>query len=198
MWRGLGVVASVAALFALRALSLLPYGDAPEHAVLRLTWSARPERVEQCRQLSDAELAQRPAHMRLRTECEGRFAAYALSVFIDAQAVLADTVRGGGLRHDRPIHVLRDLSVPPGVHTMRIALARIDSTTASSDTSAISTGVLGDRAQREADERRRRAAEAIPSALSLDTTLTFSAGQAIMVSYLNEQRRLALITSVTP
>src|SRR5690606_24552456 len=52
-------------------------------AELRLSWSARPERIEVCRTLSAEELAARPVHMRREVECEGRSATYALQVAVD-------------------------------------------------------------------------------------------------------------------
>ncbi|MBL8961336.1 MAG: hypothetical protein JNJ98_15875 [Gemmatimonadetes bacterium] len=196
--RVIGVAAGLTGLVALRSLSLVPHGAAVPHAVLRLSWSARPERVEVCRELSDAELAARPVHMRLRTECSGRFASYLLTVRVGDGTVLSDTVRGGGLRNDRPIHLLREVQVPPGSQPVRVSLARIDSTAAPRDTSATDVGALGDRAQRETDERRRRAAEALPGRLELDQTTRFVAGRVVMVTYANEQRRLILTNGGIP
>lgn len=121
-----GVVVS-AALVALRAASFAPLPDARrELAWARLSWSARPERIEHCRRLSDAELAERPAHMRLRLECEGRMAQYILHLTVDGSARFVDTVRGGGLRHDRPMHVLRDVALEPGARTLAVRLARLE------------------------------------------------------------------------
>jgi hypothetical protein len=73
-------------------------------SLLRLSWSGRPQRIERCRELSDAELAERPAHMRLRPECEARPARYAVRVVVDGRTASLDTVTGGGLRGDRAIH----------------------------------------------------------------------------------------------
>lgn len=187
--RLLAVLAGLVALLALRAASLAPYSGAPSHALLRLSWSARPERVETCRELSDAELAERPAHMRLRTECNGRFASYLLTVHVGEETVVTDTVRGGGLRNDRPMHLVRDVSVAPGQHRLRVSLVRIDSTFVPRDTAG-TAGPLGDRGQRETDERRRRAAEALPALLVLDEDTRFTAGRVVMVTYANEQRQL--------
>lgn len=188
--RILGLALLAVALVAMREVSLWPVGRTSEQAALRLTWSARPERVERCRTLSDEELAALPTHMRMRTQCEGRFARYLLRVAIDGRAALADTLHGGGLREDRPIYYLRDLPVAPGTRTVAIVLQRIDSAGPTRDTASTS-GDLGDRLGREAAERRRRAAEALPAALVLDTTFAFAARQVIMVTYLNEERRLS-------
>jgi hypothetical protein len=120
-------MAAGAALVALRAASFAPLPDARrELAWARLSWSARPERIEHCRRLSDAELAARPAHMRLRLECEGRMAQYILHLTVDGSTRLVDTVRGGGLRRDRPMHVLRDIALEPGARTLAVRLARLE------------------------------------------------------------------------
>lgn len=196
--RFVAMMAGLAGLVAMRALSLVPQGVQVPHALLRLSWSARPERVEVCRALSDAELAERPVHMRLRTACTGRFASYLLTVQVGDEVVVSDTVRGGGLRNDRPIHLVRDVQVTPGRHPVRVSFARIDSTAGQQDTSAVPAGALGDRAQRETDEQRRRVAEAVPGLLVLDHETAFEAGRVVMVTYANEQRRLVLRNGAVP
>ena len=64
--------------------------------MLRLSWSARPERIEVCRALSDKELEEREEHMRQRVECDGRFATYALEVISNGRKVVEAVVRGAG------------------------------------------------------------------------------------------------------
>jgi len=204
------VAASVLSLVALRAASFVPTTDARgDSAWVRLSWSARPERVEHCRRLSDEELEARPAHMRLRFECEGRFARYLLQLTIDGTNAVHDTVQGDGLRHDRPMHVLREHPLPPGERQLQVTLARLDSAAATSqDSLAGTTGVtgtparsdaesdtvLGEREGREREERARRAAESIPARLSLDTTITLGAGRVVLVTYDGTRRTLVART----
>jgi len=136
--------------------------------------------------------------MRLRMECEGTFARYLLTVHVDGGVVASDTVRGGGLRHDRPMHVFREIAVTPGSRRLVVALARIDSVSAGSmDSSRAGVMVgpaadtlLGAREGREIDERRRRAAEAIPPRLRHDTTLQLAPGGVALVTWSPESRRL--------
>ncbi|MFN8668659.1 MAG: hypothetical protein U0164_15880 [Gemmatimonadaceae bacterium] len=205
-------VAAATALFlvALRGASFIPTSDARgDTAWVRLSWSARPERVEHCRRLSDEELEARPAHMRLRFECEGRFARYLLQLTVDGAAAVSDTVQGDGLRHDRPMHVLREHPLPPGERRLQVTLARLDSATATAqDSVAGTTGVagtparsdvesdtvLGEREGREREERARRAAESIPARLSLDTTITLGAGRVVLVTYDGTRRTLVART----
>ena len=174
-------------------LGLLAYTSAaslayhPEDgARLRLSWSARPERIEKCRQLS-AEV-----------ECEGGFASYALRVEVDDRSIGETVFRGGGLRHDRPMHVLRDFPVPAGEHRVRVRVTRRETT--DDDAAAFAqpvvpdadTGLFAGRAQREAAERARSARAAIPPALLLDTTFRFTPRQVALVSFDAERRVLVL------
>jgi hypothetical protein len=186
-------------------LALLAFASAvpmafhpPDVAGLRLSWSARPERIEQCRQLSAEEQAQREEHMRQRVECAGRFASYALSVEVDGRAIGEAVIRGAGLRHDRPLYLLRDFPVPPGEHRLRVRLTRREKT--DDDAAAFAeavvpeadTGLYAGRAQREAGERARRARAAIPPELALDTLVGFVRGQVALVTFNAERRLLEL------
>lgn len=207
LWRAVAIAAAVIALLLLRAGTLMPVAGnagvavAGDHAVLRLSWSARPERIEQCRRLSDEEFNALPAHMRMRWSCEGRFASYLLSARVDDRLVVSDTVRGGGLRHDRPLHLFREYALPAGAHRLAVALERIDvphgiDTASTADST---TGSAGDNAAtsisrdaRESQERRVRRAEALPPRIVLDTLVHIGARRVILVSYRDAERRLTL------
>jgi hypothetical protein len=185
------------------ALSRAPYttghgGD----ALLRLSWSGRPQRIERCRELSDAELAERPAHMRLRLECEGRPARYAVRVVVDGRTASLDTVTGGGLRGDRAIHMLREFRVEPGSRTIAVEMHRIeaieedteeDEDEAAEDDEAPESGPR-DRAKREREERRRERQEALPARLELTRAVTLAPGSVVLVTYDPSRRRLVLLT----
>ncbi len=183
----LGVGATALALVLLRAGSFVSIGTPKgEHAWVRLSWSARPERIEQCRRRSDAELAALPEHMRLRLECTGTFARYFLQLTVDDIVVQADTVRGGGFRHDRPMHVLDETSVDSGTRHIVVTLARLDSTAVTTPelkSSPEDVSTNQGREARERDERLRRTEESIAPRLSLDTTVTFERGQVLLITY---------------
>lgn len=196
-WRMAGLVVALAAGVLLRRISVLDVAAAPaDAAMVRLSWSARPEFLEVCRRLSDAELMERPAHMRLRLECEGTYARYLLEVSLNGAPVALDTVRGGGLRHDRPLHVFQEHQTVAGPLRLRVALARLDSARVPSAASVDAAGLaatdtlLAARATREVDERRRRAGEAIPPLLVLDTLIPLPPGRVVLVTYDVLQRRL--------
>jgi hypothetical protein len=194
-WLG-AAIGTLAALYALTLVSAAPVvvrrGGT---ARLRLSWSARPERIESCRRLSDAELQQREEHMRQRVECEGRFATYLLRVDADGRRVHESVVRGAGLRNDRPIFLLREIDLPAGAHQVRIRFTRREKTDddaaafAHVEASDADTGIFAGRAQREAVEHERRARAAIPPRLELDSTLVFRRDRAIVVT-LDADRRV--------
>lgn len=194
-WRAAGTVVVLVMLAALRVTAALDVaGD--DAAALRLSWSARPERIETCRRLTDEELAERPAHMRLRLECTGSFAHYRLTVLVDSQVINETIVRGGGLRNDRPMHLFEEFRVPAGRHRFRIALLRVDSASVTRDDSAaaVADTLRGNREAREIDERRRRAGEAIPPSLLLDTIVALDARRVLLVTYDGQRRTLVGLT----
>jgi len=174
-----------------------------DSARLRLSWSARPERIEVCRTLSAAELAEREEHMRQRVECDGRFATYALRVYSDDRLLHASVVRGAGLRHDRPLYLLRELDVAPGEHHIRVSFVRQERTDndaaafAPVTSSGADTGLFAGRAQREAVEHARRAKAAIRPRLELDQVLTFAPGRVVVVT-LNPQLGSLQLLQETP
>lgn len=105
-------------------------GAASDAAVVRVSWSARPERIETCVRVSDEELARRPAHMRRQYECEGTTARYQLTVLSNDTTIYTQMVRGGGLRHDRELYVSRDIRIAPGSVRLSVRFVRLDSSTA--------------------------------------------------------------------
>ena len=174
-----GWLLGVAVMVGLAAASHAPWRAHPEQSgVLRLNLSARPERVERCRTLSEEELASRPAHMRQAVICDGAAASYRLVVTRDGAPLLDAALTGGGARRDRPIHFLREYPIPAGTVHLSLTLERIDAT----------DPVVGDTAA------AGRITEALPRALRLDTTVTVAPHRVIMVTYEPRQRRLVALT----
>jgi len=193
------VVTTTAGLALLVWMSAVTF---PHHesndAALRLSFSARPERIEVCRTLSDEELEELAEHMRQRVSCEGVLATYTLRIEIDGKTIGESVVRGAGLRHDRPLYLLQDYSVPPGKHRFRVSLTRREKT--DNDAAAyakavvpeVDTGLYAGRAQREANERARRAGVAIPASLVLDTTLVLPPQRVALIRFNAARRALEL------
>ncbi len=179
--RATGLIIGAAALALVALLSNWRYSAATDdQAVLRLAFSARPERLEHCREVSAAELAARPVHMRQRIECEGRAASYRLRVQLDSQSIADQVLRGGGMRHDRPLSLLVEHLVPPGMHHLDVRLERVEG----ADTTTVAL----------TDSTRRARQPPLPASLSLTASPTFMARRVILLTYDIEQRRLVLRT----
>lgn len=116
----LGGALAVVAMLALGAASRAPWETGERGALLRLSWRARPETVEECRPLTPEELEELPVHMRRPEVCEGRTVPHLLRVEVDREIVVHDTIGGAGARADRPIHVNREISLPPGTHAVEV------------------------------------------------------------------------------
>jgi hypothetical protein len=100
--------------------SRVPFGAAPEAAVVRMSWRAVGRHVESCRAPTEAELAGVPEHMRQKEICERRLLPFRLVLRVDGAPALDELVRPSGARHDRPSYVFRELPVPSGSHRIEV------------------------------------------------------------------------------
>ena len=148
-------------------------------AVLRLSWSARPERIETCRTQTPEELAKLPAHMRQTVVCEGGSAVYRLQVVRDGAVVLDELVHGGGLRHDRPLYVFREIPQRAGAALVTVRLERIDPPSA---TGSGAQGVSGPHSVSD-----------LPRSLQFERPLIFGQGRVILVTYDPERRQFVAV-----
>jgi hypothetical protein len=210
---GLVAVGAALGLAAATTTSRRPHGSG--EARLRVAFSARPERIERCRRVDERELANLPAHMRQSVACEGFVARYRLEVRRDDSLVASALVRGGGLRHDRQLYVLRELSLPSGRRTIDIRLTRIDAATPGhgaeheddehhDDRDARHDPIAGrrgaadapedeDRAQRDEEEHEHRIADEVPASLVLRETGTLRPREVLLVTYDQAARRLRAV-----
>ena len=201
--RVMGIAAALLVTVGITWASAVRMPASPAVAVLRLAWTARPERIEDCRPQNEEELAKLPAHMRQAVVCEGTTAAYRLEVRRDGTLIADQIVVGGGLRHDRPLYVFRDILLPPGDAAIRVRFVRVDAAAARassgtpsalrSDDDHHSDAMDDDRRRREGEERIRRREEAIPASLSLERRFRFVAREVILVTYDAERRELASV-----
>ncbi len=222
MKTGLRVLAaaglSAVVLLAIAWISTAPLKVArDDDAIVRISLGARPERIEVCRRQTDEELARLAPQMRQSVVCEGTTARYRLEIRRNGELLLSQIVRGGGLRHDRPLYVSRDLPVPPGRAVFAIRLARIDTIpvepgsdspgdgghdggdTGGADDRMVAGGDAPPaRARREMDERRRRREEHVPAELSFDLDVTLEPRKVVLVSYDQRSRRLISVSGDSP
>lgn len=174
--RVLGSALAMGATALLAALSRAPQrtGDG-NAALLRLSWSGQPERIEVCRTLGDEELRTLPRHMRQPVICEGRAAAYRLRVTADGTTLADDLVTGGGLRRDRPLYLYREFALAPGARALAV---RFD----------VSDGAAATGGHRSSPPRL----DALPRALALDTTVVLPERAVALVTYDPERGALVI------
>lgn len=185
--RALGAALAGGALAATAWLSNAPLTVRPSpDAVLRLAWSALPERIERCREQSREELANLPAHMRQPRVCEGATAEYHLTVR-DASGVRVNrTVHGGGLRRDRRLYVFEELALPAGASRVGVRFARADlpaGSTAKPAAASPSTAASG---------LPDAATAAIPAELELSANVTAGPREVVLVTYDPDRRALVI------
>lgn len=176
----------------------LPW-HAADAARVRLSWSARPERIETCRALTAEEIEKQPPHMRRRVECKGTFASYLLHVASDGRVIDERIVKGGGIRNDRPMHLLADYDLGAGEHRIRITFTRRERNDGDSAAAMLhaartgaDSGIFAGRAAREDEERARRRRAAVPATMEMDTLLTLAPGQVRLITFDAEARRLVM------
>jgi hypothetical protein len=181
----LAVTAVVMAVLAWASVAPMPVHGSAD-AVLRVAWSARPERVERCRERSAEELESLPAHMRQPVACEGAAAEYRLTVTRNGLAVVDRLVRGGGLRHDRRLYVLEEIPMLPGEVTIDVRFDRLGTDAGGA------SGVGAARAAGPA-ERAVPQGESVPPQLALTERLSVREREVVLVTYSAERRSLVVV-----
>lgn len=195
-----GVVVALLVAAAIAAASRVPFTpDASADAMLRLSWTARPERIEDCRTVGAEELAELPAHMRQPVVCEGVTARYRVDVLRNGRLLATDELRGGGLRSDRQLYHHRELRVPSGPATFEIRVTRTHpdgNAGADDDRDDDDHGREDrdrDRAARDDEGRRRRRGEEIPPSLVLTESVTLAPREVMLVLYDRTTRQLRAV-----
>jgi hypothetical protein len=183
--RAMGVALAIAVMAGLVWASNAPMttNRAPD-ARLRLAWSARPERIEKCRQQSEEELARLPAHMRQPVACEGTTAEYRLQVRINGALVADRIVHGGGLRRDRRLYVLEEVMLPAAEAAVDVKFDRVDSS---------EPGVAGAERDTERAERTPAQREEVPAHLSFARRIHLTPREVMLVTYDVDRQELVAV-----
>jgi coenzyme F420-reducing hydrogenase delta subunit/NAD-dependent dihydropyrimidine dehydrogenase PreA subunit len=126
---GLAAAALVAAVFAVAigAASDLVYA-APRHAGSELAVSLKHPGVanEDCRELSEEELAATPVHMRKPRECKRTRTHVRLRVEVDGERTLDTSIAPSGLWEDGNSVALERVPLEAGDHHVRVAIGETD------------------------------------------------------------------------
>jgi hypothetical protein len=145
-----------------------------EEGVVRLAWSLRPERIEDCRQRTPEELARLPQHMRQQTVCEGQAAEYQLTARRDGDVVVQRTVRGGGWRRDRRLYVFHEIPMPSAESVVDIQFERLGSGPAVGPAETLPADVA-------------------PARLTFSARLSVQPREVVLITYWAEQRALIAV-----
>ena len=76
--------------------------DEAKHALLRLSWRMRGERIERCHDRTQAELDKLPVHMRTPRICETTAVPYRITLRIDDGPTDTMTLLPAGAKNDVP------------------------------------------------------------------------------------------------
>jgi len=177
-------VLAAGVLAATAGLSQMPYRrHGAGEAVLRLSWRAVSERVDECRQATQDELSRLPLHMRQEFVCEGRVAPFHLRVDVDGEVLIDEEVRASGAREDRPVYILREHQVTPGQHAITVRFERVG---ADADTGRQPAG---------APAAAAAAGARFPAALEWSESLSVAAGEVALITYEEATRSLVRRTA---
>lgn len=162
------VAVSFAILFILSWATHFNYGEKGTQGLLRLSFRLTGQNEKICRARTSEELDKLLPHMRTNEVCETKPVSYHLTVSSDGVDLFTGQVVAGGLRHDRPIYVDRDFSLPPGERNIKIEF-------------------------RPAAESAPQAARV----LAMEKTIRFSPGRIVLVHTSSNQSEL-IIKGDTP
>lgn len=107
-------------LVVVAALGQIPLGSPSGTSIVRLALRTVQNRVEVCRDRSQAELESLPVHMRQPRVCDLHSPTFQLLVSVDGEAIHAESVDPGGLRGDRPLIVDRQLAMEAGTVELEV------------------------------------------------------------------------------
>jgi len=95
----------------------------PGQALLKLSFSHGAQRVGECRDRSDAELAKMPPNMRARQDCPRERAPVIVELELDGARLFRESLPPSGLSRDGSASVYRRFVVPAGTHRLAARLS---------------------------------------------------------------------------
>jgi hypothetical protein len=114
----LRLASGVVLLVALVAATHRTASDPTEGAVLAIAVRTMAGTLEECRPLSDEEMAALPMHMRREQACWTRAVPYRLVLRVNGEILLDRVYRAAGIHGDRPITVDERIRLASGTHVL--------------------------------------------------------------------------------
>jgi hypothetical protein len=96
---------------------------APDQAVVKLSFSHGAQRVGECRDRSDEELADMPPNMRVRQDCPRERAPVIVELEMDGVGLHRQVLSPSGLSRDGPASIYRRFVVPAGTRRLSARLS---------------------------------------------------------------------------
>ena len=91
-------------------------------AVITVAFSHAGELREECRQLSQEELAKLPPNMRAPMNCPRERSPVTVQLLLDGELLIEDVAHAPGLYNDLGIDIYRSAKVPVGKHTLAVRM----------------------------------------------------------------------------
>lgn len=154
-----------------------PVGQAGTDGVLRLAWRLSGEKIETCRELTAEELASKPQHMRQPRECKVQPLSYRLTLTIDGEQLIAQTIAPPGARGDRPLFVQHDVPLGAGSYVIDVDFAPLLP-------KSVTPGALSDTGETKPD---------MPRHLVLHSRVNITADQITLIDYDDQAEALVVI-----
>ncbi len=110
-------------LMALLALLHIRISDPTSGSLLVVAAQTTAGTIQDCRTLSEEELAALPQHMRRKEVCDTRAVPYQLDLWVDDTLRLQKKYTAAGIHGDRPITIAERVGVTTGPHAVKLVLA---------------------------------------------------------------------------
>ncbi|HED18638.1 MAG TPA: hypothetical protein ENI74_03945, partial [Gammaproteobacteria bacterium] len=94
----------------------------PDQAVITVAFSHAGKRVEECRKLSQQELARLPPNMRAPLDCPRERSPVTVKLLLDGKPLLEEVARAPGLYSDLGVDIYRSAKVSAGKHTLAVQM----------------------------------------------------------------------------
>jgi len=104
----------------------------PDQAVVTVAFAHAGKRREECRQLSQEELAKLPPNMRAPMDCPRERSPVTVQLLLNGELLIEEVAHAPGLYNDLGIDVYRSAKVPVGKHTLAVRMndnARVEGPT---------------------------------------------------------------------
>ena len=94
----------------------------PDQAVITVAFSHAGKQIEECRQLSQEELARLPPNMRAPLDCPRERSPVTVELLLDGELLIEEVATAPGLYNDLGIDVYRSAKVLVGEHTLAVQM----------------------------------------------------------------------------